>query len=89
MHRRSAVTAACAEVCGRRRVSAAGCAEYVSKFAASAKVPTGSQCAATGRLRLYNVRRWTVMPHGGHFAAAEEPELVARDISAFFATLDR
>lgn len=35
--------------------------------------------------RLYNVRRWTVMPRGGHFAAAEEPELLARDIAAFFA----
>jgi pimeloyl-ACP methyl ester carboxylesterase len=35
--------------------------------------------------RLYNVRRWTSMPRGGHFAAAEEPELLARDIAAFFA----
>jgi pimeloyl-ACP methyl ester carboxylesterase len=34
--------------------------------------------------RLYNVRRWTSMPRGGHFAAAEEPELLARDIAAFF-----
>jgi len=39
--------------------------------------------------RLYDIRRWTVMPRGGHFAAAEQPELVARDIAAFFATLDR
>jgi pimeloyl-ACP methyl ester carboxylesterase len=39
--------------------------------------------------RLYDVRRWTVMPRGGHFAPAEEPELVARDIAAFFATLPR
>ena len=37
--------------------------------------------------RLYNVRRWTLMPKGGHFAAAEEPELLARDIAAFFAGL--
>ena len=37
--------------------------------------------------RLYNVRRWTAMPRGGHFAAAEEPELLARDIAAFFAGL--
>ena len=29
--------------------------------------------------RLYDVRRWTVMPQGGHFAPAEEPELLARD----------
>jgi pimeloyl-ACP methyl ester carboxylesterase len=35
--------------------------------------------------RLYDVRRWTSMPRGGHFAAAEEPELLARDIAAFFA----
>jgi pimeloyl-ACP methyl ester carboxylesterase len=37
--------------------------------------------------RLYNVRRWTSMPRGGHFAPAEEPELLARDIAAFFADL--
>jgi pimeloyl-ACP methyl ester carboxylesterase len=39
--------------------------------------------------RLYDVRRWTVMPRGGHFAPAEEPELVARDIAGFFATTNR
>ncbi len=37
--------------------------------------------------RLYDVRRWTSMPSGGHFAAAEEPERLARDISAFFAEI--
>jgi len=37
--------------------------------------------------RLYNVRRWTPMPSGGHFAAAEEPERLARDIATFFADL--
>lgn len=37
--------------------------------------------------RLYNVRWWTAMARGGHFAAAEEPELLARDITAFFADL--
>lgn len=37
--------------------------------------------------RLYNVRRWTPMPSGGHFAAAEEPKLLARDIAAFFESL--
>ncbi len=35
--------------------------------------------------RLYNVRRWTLMPSGGHFAPAEEPQRLARDIAAFFA----
>ena len=35
--------------------------------------------------RLYDVQRWTEVPRGGHFAPLEEPELLARDISAFFA----
>jgi pimeloyl-ACP methyl ester carboxylesterase len=34
--------------------------------------------------RGYNVLRWTEMPRGGHFAAAEEPELLAADIRSFF-----
>ena len=37
--------------------------------------------------RLYDIRRWTVMPRGGHFAALEEPRLLAEDIAAFFAEL--
>jgi pimeloyl-ACP methyl ester carboxylesterase len=37
--------------------------------------------------RGYNVQRWTEMPRGGHFAAAEEPELLARDIAEFFGVL--
>jgi pimeloyl-ACP methyl ester carboxylesterase len=39
--------------------------------------------------RLYDVRRWTRMPRGGHFAPAEEPGLVARDIAEFFAAMER
>ncbi len=35
----------------------------------------------------YNVTRWTEMPRGGHFAAMEEPTLLADDIRAFFRTL--
>lgn len=31
-----------------------------------------------------NIMRWTHMPRGGHFAAMEEPELLAEDIRAFF-----
>jgi pimeloyl-ACP methyl ester carboxylesterase len=34
--------------------------------------------------RLYDIRRWTVFPHGGHFAAVEEPDLLASDIRAHF-----
>src|SRR5881394_1167521 len=37
--------------------------------------------------RLYDLRRWTPMPRGGHFAATEEPQLLAQDIGAFFAGL--
>jgi pimeloyl-ACP methyl ester carboxylesterase len=34
--------------------------------------------------RGYNVQSWNEMPRGGHFAAAEEPGLLAEDIRAFF-----
>lgn len=37
--------------------------------------------------RGYNVSRWTVMPKGGHFAAAEEPEMLAADLRTFFRDL--
>jgi microsomal epoxide hydrolase len=34
-----------------------------------------------------DLRRWTVMPKGGHFAALEQPELLAKDIREFFLSL--
>jgi len=34
--------------------------------------------------RLYDIRRWTPMPRGGHFPSAEQPGLLSRDIAAFF-----
>lgn len=37
--------------------------------------------------RCVNLQRFTKMPHGGHFAALEEPELYAKDIQEFFAGL--
>lgn len=37
--------------------------------------------------RLYDVHRWTVMPRGGHFAAHEQPQLLAADLRAFFRAL--
>jgi pimeloyl-ACP methyl ester carboxylesterase len=37
--------------------------------------------------RVYNIRRWTVFPQGGHFAPIEEPAAVAQDITAFFQDL--
>jgi pimeloyl-ACP methyl ester carboxylesterase len=36
--------------------------------------------------RFFNVQRWTAMPRGGHFAAMEEPELLADDIRTWFRT---
>ena len=33
--------------------------------------------------RLFNIKRWTVMGKGGHFAAIEQPELLVNDISNF------
>ena len=37
--------------------------------------------------RFFNVQRWTEMPRGGHFAALEEPELLADDLREFFRPL--
>jgi pimeloyl-ACP methyl ester carboxylesterase len=37
--------------------------------------------------RGYDVTHWTDMPRGGHFAALEEPELLANDIVTFLRTL--
>ncbi len=37
--------------------------------------------------RLYQIQRWTVFSRGGHFAAAEEPDLLAGDLADFFADL--
>jgi len=37
--------------------------------------------------RMYNIKRWTKMPKGGHFAALEQPDLLVDDIRAFARTL--
>ena len=37
--------------------------------------------------RFRNIRHWTEMPRGGHFAAFEQPELFVADVRAFFRTL--
>jgi pimeloyl-ACP methyl ester carboxylesterase len=37
--------------------------------------------------RGYDLTRWTAMPRGGHFAAWEEPDLLATDIREFFQPL--
>ncbi|MDQ2857127.1 MAG: epoxide hydrolase 1 [Candidatus Eremiobacteraeota bacterium] len=37
--------------------------------------------------RVFRVDRYTPMPRGGHFAALEQPEMLASDIAAFFRPL--
>jgi pimeloyl-ACP methyl ester carboxylesterase len=37
--------------------------------------------------RGLNIARWTTMPKGGHFAAMEQPQLLAEDVRAFFREL--
>ena len=38
--------------------------------------------------RMYHdIRRWSEMPRGGHFAAMEQPEALAREITEFFRPL--
>ena len=66
--------------------------EKAKEWVGSSKVPAGfalfpKDIATPPRQwaeRFYNVQRWTEMPRGGHFAAMEEPELLAQEIRAFF-----
>lgn len=37
--------------------------------------------------RVFDVRRWTPLPRGGHFAALEQPALLVEDIRTFFRPL--
>jgi len=37
--------------------------------------------------RFFNVQRWVETEAGGHFLEWEEPELVARELQAFFGSL--
>ena len=37
--------------------------------------------------RAFNITSWTELPRGGHFAALEQPQLLAEDIRAFFRPL--
>src|SRR5215471_9298657 len=49
-----------------------------------ARITVPTAYAASPRAeRVYNIRCWTPMPAGGHFAALEEPEALAAKIRAF------
>jgi len=62
----------------------------------SVRVPTGyaqfpreilSPPRALAAKTYTDLRRWSVMPKGGHFAALEQPEALAREIKAFFSEI--
>jgi len=54
----------------------------IARFAKEAPFPPRSWVE-----RGYDVVRWTEFARGGHFAAMEEPELLAEDVRAFFRPL--
>ncbi|MFD1951579.1 alpha/beta fold hydrolase [Sphingomonas arantia] len=54
----------------------------VSVFPKEIAMPPRSQVE-----RVFDVRRWTEMPAGGHFAALEKPDLLAAELRAFFRLL--
>jgi microsomal epoxide hydrolase len=66
--------------------------EGMKKWAGPSSVPAAfalfpkdiSQPPRDWTERFFNVQRWTEMPRGGHFAAMEEPELLAEDIRTWF-----
>jgi pimeloyl-ACP methyl ester carboxylesterase len=39
--------------------------------------------------KVYNIQRWTKMDKGGHFAALEQPDALAREVREFFRALRR
>jgi pimeloyl-ACP methyl ester carboxylesterase len=40
--------------------------------------------------RMYSdIRRWSVMPHGGHFAAMEQPDALSNEVRELFRPLRR
>lgn len=52
-------------------------------FPAEIRRPPRSLAAAS----FPDIRRWTEMPRGGHFAALEQPASLAADVAAFFRDL--
>jgi pimeloyl-ACP methyl ester carboxylesterase len=65
-----------------------GSDDFVGAPCAIARFP--KEIAAPPRAwveRGYNVQRWSDMPRGGHFAASEEPELLAEELRSFFRNL--
>lgn len=71
--------------------------EGVKSFTGKSKVPTGfalfpkdiSSPPRAWAERFFNVKRWTEMKKGGHFAALEEPQMLAEDLREFFKSARR
>jgi pimeloyl-ACP methyl ester carboxylesterase len=71
--------------------------EKAKEWVGSSNVPTGfalfpkdlTRPPRDWAQRFFNIQRWTEMPKGGHFAAMEEPELLAEDIRTYFRPLRR
>jgi microsomal epoxide hydrolase len=42
---------------------------------------------AVAELTYADIRRWSVAPAGGHFAAMEQPQYLAEEIRAFYRPL--
>jgi pimeloyl-ACP methyl ester carboxylesterase len=69
--------------------------EKAKEWAGSSRVPAGfalfprdiSTPPREWAERFFDVRRWTPMPRGGHFAAHEEPKLLVDELRAFFRPL--
>jgi len=66
--------------------------EGVKNWSASGRVPAAfalfprdiGQPPREWADRFFNVQRWTPIARGGHFAAMEEPEMLAEDLRAWF-----
>jgi microsomal epoxide hydrolase len=54
---------------------------------ALAVFPRDSPVARSWMEDRFELRRWTEMPRGGHFAALEQPELLVDDIRSFYSAL--
>ena len=53
---------------------------WVRQFPREILRPPRSLAAQT----FADIRRWSVMPRGGHFAAMEQPDALADEVRAFF-----
>jgi pimeloyl-ACP methyl ester carboxylesterase len=69
--------------------------EGIKQWTGPPRVPTGFASFPKDLLppprewaaRFFDIHRWTEMPRGGHFAALEEPQLLASELREFFRPL--